>query len=406
MSPPNQSTNTTTTPPPPTCTACTACTDLLPPPTPHLLIDSSPLCHPCFRHLFTLAIDSESSFPAAWASHPLSATRYAHILGPTLLSAYRAKETEYACPAQERVFCSRTDPPRRPEACGTFVGRWRETAGNGDGASTFCARCSKCAWYTCLRCEETFSTRDVAGSQTSIIHECDASRYEELEERAFAGLKRGRDWQFCPNEGCKRRIELKDGCNHVRCVCRTHFCFVCGGFVRDGEGHWRREGGCPRFGVRGDGRAIFDEGDVFDDNGDVGAREAMEHEGLRRAFDVQMRLVDEVRRELEVAEARRLRLRHRERENERSASDAEGDVDGQRRLRRRRRRRPREVVDSDDERRRREHRDARSRPVEDDWSEHTSEAASRPRRGFRTFLNDTIDVTDYVLFGGSSKRRG
>jgi hypothetical protein len=227
-----------------------------------------------------------------------------------------------------------------------------------------------------------------------------------LEERAFAGLKRGRDWQFCPNEGCKRKVELKDGCNHVRCVCRTHFCFVCGGFVRDGEGHWRREGGCPRFGVRGDGRAIFDEGDVFDDNGDVGAREAMEHEGLRRAFDVQMRLVDEVRRELEVAEARRLRLRHRERENERSASDAEGDFDGQRRLRRRRRRRPREVVDSDDERRRRERRDARSRRLADDLSDHAPEAVSRPRRGFRAFLNDAIDVTDYVLFGRSSKRHG
>ena len=292
------------------------------------------------------------------------------------------------------------------------MGRWRETVGNPDGVSTSCVRCSKCAWYTCLRCEETFSTRDVAGSQTSIIHECDASRDKELEERAFAGLKRGRDWQFCPNEGCKRRVQLKDGCNHVRCVCKTHFCFVCGGFVRDGEGHWRREGGCPRFGVRGGGRAIFDEGDVWDDNGDLGEGErarvlqGREDEALRRAFDVQMRIVGDVRRELEAAEARRLRDRGRERENESGAGDAESGVDRQRRLRRRRRRRPREVVDSDDERRRREHRDARSRPVEDDWSEHTSEAASRPRRGFRTFLNDTIDVTDYVLFGGSSKRRG
>ena len=109
---------------------------------------------------------------------------------------------------------------------------------------------------------------------------------------------------------------------------------------------------------------------------------------------------------MEVAEARRLRLRHRERENESGAGDAEGGVDGQRRLRRRRRRRPHEVVDSDDERRRRERRDARSRRVEDDISEPAPETSSRPRRGFRAFLNDAIDVTDYVLFGGSSKRRG
>ena len=67
MSSPTQSTNTTTT--------CTACLDPLPKPTPYLLIDSSPLCHMCFRHLFTLAVDSEFSFPASWASHPLSAPR-------------------------------------------------------------------------------------------------------------------------------------------------------------------------------------------------------------------------------------------------------------------------------------------------------------------------------------------
>jgi len=388
-----------TTPPPPTCTACT---DSLSPPTPHLLIDSSPLCHSCFRHLFTLAIESESSFPASWASHPLSADRYAHILGPALLSAYRAKEIEYACPAQERVFCSRTDPPRRPEACGKFVGRWRETRTDG----SFCVRCEKCAWYTCLRCEENFSTGDVAGAQASISHECDPSRDKELEERAFAGLKRGKDWQFCPNEGCKRRVQLKDGCNHVRCVCRTHFCFVCGAFVRDGKGHWRREGGCPRFGLRGDRRAIYDEGDVWDDNGSVGEdMEVMGEEGgLRRAFEVQMRLVEETRRELEMAEARR--LRDRERINGDVAGGPDGDVDEpQRRRRRRRRRRPHESVSSDDERRRRERRDVRSRRNEDDVPEPTPEVASRPRRGFQAFLNDAIDATDYVLFGGSSRRR-
>jgi len=388
----NHSPNTTTTTTTTACTACTACTDALHHPTPHLLIDSSPLCHACFRHLFTLAIESESSFPASWASHPLSASHYAHILGPALLSAYRAKEIEYACPAQERVFCSRTDPPRRPEACGTFVGRWRETRTDG----SFCVRCDECAWYTCLRCEETFSTGDVAGSQAAIAHECDPSRDKELQERAFAGLKRSRDWQLCPNENCKRRVELKDGCNHVTCVCKTHFCFVFGSFVRDGEGHWRRKGGCPRFGVKGSERAIFDDGDVFDDNGDLG-----EGEALRRAFDVQMRMVEDVRRELEVAEARRLRLRDRERE---VGSGAEGDgEDGQGRRRRRRLRRPHDDLSPDDARRRRKGRDARSRRVED---ERASEATSRPRRGFRAFLSDAIDATDYVLFGGSSKRRG
>jgi hypothetical protein len=118
-----------------------------------------------------------------------------------------------------------------------------------------------------------------------------------------------------------------------------------------------------------------------------------------------------VRRELEVAEARRWRLRDGGRDDE---SAAQGDVDGQRRRRRRRRRRPHERshedVNSDDERRRRERHDAHySRRMQDDLpgpaSDATSERASRSRRGFRAFLNDAIDVADSVLFGGSSKRR-
>lgn len=198
---------------PPTCTAC-----LDPLPGPHLLISTHALCHPCFRHLFTLALTDETSYPASWAGHPFSANRYAHILGPSLLAAYERKATEYACPVQKRVFCSRTDPPRRPEKCGSFVGRWKE------GREGACVKCESCAWYTCLRCEESFSTGDVGGAEVGIEHECDPQRDLELEERAFRGLKRGVQWQLCPNEKCKRRVELSDGCNHMRCVCRMHFC--------------------------------------------------------------------------------------------------------------------------------------------------------------------------------------
>jgi hypothetical protein len=114
--------------------------------------------------------------------------------------------------------------------------------------------------------------------------------------------------------------------------------------------------------------------------------------------------VEETRRELEMAEARR--LRGRERINGDVAGGPDGDVDEpQRRRRRRRRRRPHESLSSDDEQRRRERREVRSRRNEDVVPEPTSEAASRPRRGFRAFLNDAIDATDYVLFGGSSQRR-
>jgi len=172
-------------------------------------------------------------------------------------------------------------------------------------------------------------------------------------------------------------VELKEGCNHVTCACKTHFCFVCGDFVRDGEGHWRREGGYPRFGHRGAERAIYDDRDFWDDNGDLGDedrarvlqdRKGIEEEGLRRAFKIQMRMVDEVGRDLEVAEARRLRDRERQLENGKRAGSVDGDVNEQRRLKRRSRRRPHEgeTSASDDERLRRERRGACPRRMDDD----------------------------------------
>jgi hypothetical protein len=72
-----------------------------------------------------------------------------------------------------------------------------------------CVKCEACAWYTCLRCEESFSTSDVEGANAAIEHECDPQRGREFEERAFMGLKRGKEWQVCPK--CKRRVELSDG---------------------------------------------------------------------------------------------------------------------------------------------------------------------------------------------------
>jgi len=186
-------------------------------------------------------------------------------------------------------------------------------------------------------------------------------------------------------------------------------------------------GGCPRLGYKGDRRAIYDDGDGWDDNGDFPLADEErvrglqgrdrehrvafeeEDEGLRRAFEVQMRLVEEVRRELEVTEARRLRY-YRERESRGGGGGgADGHVIyGQRRLKRRRRRRPHDVKISDDERRRRERRDAAPPRQMEDGSMlglASGAAPGRTRSRFRAFLYDAIDVRDHLLFGGSSWKR-
>jgi len=275
-----------------------------------------------------------------------------------------------------------------------------------------CVKCEGCQWYTCLRCEESFSTGDVGGVEAAIEHECDARRDGELEERAFKGLERGREWQECPNEECKRRVELSDGCNHMRCVCRMHFCFVCGKPVRDGEGHWKKEGGCPRFGTKDSKRAIYDENDVWNDNDDVGdeerAREMQrvengeEEEALRRAFELQMRMVVEMsRREREEVDMARWRNRARQG----AAGMAAVPLGGRQDLEHRRRR-PREDLGLDYERRH-ERRDARRRAeVQPFPAPHRLvERAERRPKGFRAFINNAIDAAEILLLGSPPRRR-
>ena len=275
------------------------------------------------------------------------------------------------------------------------MGRW---CGLELGLARRCVKCEECAWYTCLRCEESFSTGDVAGAEVAIEHECDSRKDGELEERAFKGLTQGREWQICPNEECKRRVELSDGCNHVRCVCRTHFCFLCGKVVRDGEGHWRRDGGCPRFGQKESERAIYDEHDIWNDNDDVRDEERAwgvqraedgEEEALRRAFELQMQMVADMRMELEEAEAARLRNRARQDDGVALGADS-----GLQRRNAQRRRRPREDRGVDDEQRRDPYVDRRRADAQQ-FAASESFNGRRPR-GFRAFIGNAIEM---LLFG-------
>ncbi|KAK5112838.1 hypothetical protein LTR85_011065 [Meristemomyces frigidus] len=91
------------------------------------------------------------------------------------------------------------------------------------------------------------------------------------EDAAFAGLERGKHWQFCPKEGCRRRVELSEACNHIVCgFCDTGFCFICGEKADEDSDHWI-PGGCPRYGQPDSPTAGFDGGAT--DYGDDGERD-------------------------------------------------------------------------------------------------------------------------------------
>lgn len=87
-----------------------------------------------------------------------------------------------------------------------------------------------------------------------------AANKDNLSLDSVKDQTRGKDYQVCPN--CSKIVTLRDGCNHIICVCLTGFCFICGKEVAHGSDHWAYTQGtpstCPRFGQPGNDRAIFD----------------------------------------------------------------------------------------------------------------------------------------------------
>ena len=45
-------------------------------------------------------------------------------------------------------------------------------------------------------------------------------------DEEFAETVRSLGWKICSN--CKRGVEKKDGCNHMTCLCKHQFCYLCG----------------------------------------------------------------------------------------------------------------------------------------------------------------------------------
>lgn len=75
---------------------------------------------------------------------------------------------------------------------------------------------------------------------------------------AVAGQVRGRDFQVCP--GCSNILTLREGCNHISCVCSAQFCFICGQVAQHSGDHFKK-GSCPRWGQPTSEQAMFDRPD-------------------------------------------------------------------------------------------------------------------------------------------------
>jgi hypothetical protein len=183
-------------------------------------IQGCQVCPACVRKMFDKALEFEHEYPPDW-SGPLHPSEFSHIFSKTYIERYEHKEIEYKTQPSRRIYCQHMIyrpvpgkgelPEFAEELCGGFIGV-RQKMSRPD--MLLLGRCRECTYATCMVC-------DAHTSEPAQIlqHVCPGrSTANEKRALAFAGLKRGKDWQQCPGRSCGRRIELSAACSKFNLV--------------------------------------------------------------------------------------------------------------------------------------------------------------------------------------------
>lgn len=202
-----------------------------------IMIEEAPICPPCVRSMFEDALDSEYNYPVRWAGMILHPKHFSHVMEEDFIASYKRRETEYNTPVTARAYCE----------CGKFIG---QVVSEDAFTSTFMMimKCPECQELMCMKCNT-----QQASTNAALSHDCElnielrALADRACESKAFEGLRQGVDYQVCPSEACSRKVQIREACNHLICMCGTEFCFTCGVETAEHSDHWAT-GTCPRYG--------------------------------------------------------------------------------------------------------------------------------------------------------------
>ena len=118
---------------------------------------------------------------------------------------WNRKYQEYT--TKNRLYCP-------AKGCGTWI-QPRDIKASTSGGTTRPRKYGKCP-----RCK----TKVCAACNCKWHSSADCPKDEET--MRFAELAKAEGWQRCYN--CSATVELKEGCNHMRCRCTAEFCMICG----------------------------------------------------------------------------------------------------------------------------------------------------------------------------------
>ena len=155
---------------------------------------------PCLLSLVKACTQDESLFPPRCCKDPVPNSLFEKHMDPQLSRLFALKTQEFSTP--KRVYCARV-------TCSRFLGP-RTKPKSGPPHSYLCTE-TGCTTRTCSRCR--------CEVKKHVLHAC---RPDDVPRRL---VRRGCAQQ-CP--GCDRLVELKSGCFHVTCTCKTQFCYRCG----------------------------------------------------------------------------------------------------------------------------------------------------------------------------------
>ncbi|KAJ5089821.1 IBR domain protein [Penicillium argentinense] len=173
---------------------CVACGDLrfasegVKAPCPHFY------CKDCLTAFFESTLNDTSNFPPSCCGIMIPPTSATSVLSADLIrrTEHKLIEHEDTSPA----YCA--DP-----ACAQYIFPNNRVFNTGI--------CRVCRKGTCLLCKKNSHPNDCLPESTD-------NQVLEL-----AGKK---GWKQCPN--CGNVVELVSGCNHITCICKFHFCYICG----------------------------------------------------------------------------------------------------------------------------------------------------------------------------------
>ena len=162
-------------------------------------------CKGCLEELYTSCLTDETLFPPRCCHKEFPWIMARGLLSQRCRTKFGQKRVELE--TKDRTYCYLP-------TCSAFIKP--STYGDGDTNSDAapCPNSKKhddSLIWTCVKCKTRWHGGDCPRDETMDTLLSTAGRNQ---------------WQKC--FGCRRVVELRSGCNHITCVCKSEFCYVCG----------------------------------------------------------------------------------------------------------------------------------------------------------------------------------